>query len=58
MAQPGGLSETRRRDKEQDNLLGGPGPGQGSARGNGAAGSAVRPVGRPTALRYVWIVEA
>ena len=41
MAQPVGLSETQRRDEEQDNLVGGPGPGHGSARGNGAAGNAV-----------------
>ena len=41
MAQPGGLSRTHRRDEEQDNLVGGSGPGQGSARGNGAAGRAV-----------------
>ena len=41
MEQPGRLSETQRRDEEQDNLVGGPGPGQGSGGGNGAAGSVV-----------------
>ena len=38
MVQPGGLSEMQRRDEEQDNLVGGPGPRQGSARVNGATG--------------------
>ena len=41
MAQPGGLSETQQRDDEQDHLVKGPVLGQGSDRGNGAAGSAV-----------------
>ena len=42
MPQPEGFSETQRCDEEPHNLVGGPGPGQGSARGNGAAGGAVR----------------
>ena len=32
MVQPGGLSEMQRRDEEQDNLAGGPGAVQGSAK--------------------------